>query len=437
MRCFFINKEQSILSLIAGIWLIYESGYGLLQILGMVHPGHVLFPMTGHFQNPGPFGGFIAMLISICLGYLLITEGNDSQQRWVKRVCFVAVAMGIIVLPASLSRAGWLGLAVAMMVLAFREKKVIEWFSVNPIRRMAVMAAIVIIGVVGFLLKKDSALGRIHVWHMELLAISKATFTGFGRGRFAWVYGETQADYFSTAERASWEIRVAGCPEYAFNEYLKVGVEWGIPGSLMLIGLSIFVCIILVRKANPMGYGAIVFSVFAFYSYPMSLWQFKLWAGLFFAAALDEILGRYGWVSYGVFLLAAGLVWSADINRISKPDYRDLYRQGHALFQMSEYEKALPILQEGAMLSCDPMFHNVMGRCHEALGNDKEAVKEYIHAHHMVPCRLYPLVLLQELYLSQGDTIRAGAILTQIKKMPINPKSSNMTSLLERAINNG
>ena len=402
----------------------------------MVHPGHVLFPMTGHFQNPGPYGGFIAMLISICLGYLLITEGNDSQQRWVKRVCFVAVAMGIIVLPASLSRAGWLGLALAMTVLAFRNKKVVEWFSVNPSRSIVVMAAIVIIGVVGFLLKKDSALGRFHVWHMELRAMLKAPVVGFGSGRFAWAYGETQAAYFAAAQRAPWEVRVAGCPEYAFNEYLKAGVEWGIPGSLLLIGLSLFVCIILVSKANPLGYGAIVFSVFAFFSYPMSLWQFQLWAGLFLAVALGEVLGRYGWGSYGVFLVVAGFVWRVDRNRTPKPDYRDLYRQAHALFQMSEYEEAIPILQEGATLSCDPMFHNIMGRCHEALGNNQEAEKEYIHAHHMVPCRLYPLVLLQELYLSQGDTIRAEAILAQIKKMPINPKSSNMKSLFERAKEN-
>ncbi|MBO6249101.1 MAG: O-antigen ligase family protein [Bacteroidales bacterium] len=429
-------KKYSYISLIAGLWLIYEAGYGVSQVFGLVHSKHVLFPMTGHFQNPGPFGGFVAMLMSVCLGFILLTERNDNWQRWVRRLCFVAAAMGVVVLPASLSRAGWLGLVVSLGVLVYQDKRIKGWFQAKSIRISGTLLILSAVCVGGFFLKRDSALGRVHVWHMELLALYNAPLTGAGSGHFAWTYGETQAAYFAAAERAPWEIRVAGCPEYAFNEYLKAGVEWGIPGLLLFLGLALFVCIILVRKANPLGYGAITLSVFAFFSYPLELWQFRLMGGLFVAAALGECLGRYGWAAYGFFLLAVGAIWIEGRHRTPPLDYRSLYRQGYALFQQEAYEEALPLLSEGASLSCDPMFHNIMGRCYEAIGEYKAAEFEYWHAHYMVPCRLYPLVLLQELYISQGEMQRADETLSRIKALPLNPKNANMKKLRERAEEN-
>lgn len=63
------KNTKTILCAIAASWLIYESGCGVLQVLGLARSAHALFPLTGHFQNPGPFGGFVAMLMSICLAY--------------------------------------------------------------------------------------------------------------------------------------------------------------------------------------------------------------------------------------------------------------------------------------------------------------------------------------------------------------------------------
>ena len=433
------EKSRDILQiffLMAASWLIYESGYGILQVLGLARSAHLLFPLTGHFQNPGPFGGFVAMLMSICLAYLLLTERNNLWQRWTKWICAIAAAMGFIVLPASMSRAGWLGLAVSMGVFAVRSRIINNWFSGKPFRVIGVLAVLAVLGVSGFLLKKDSALGRIHVWHMELLALLKAPFTGVGNGSFAWTYGETQAEYFSAAERAPWEIRVAGCPEYAFNEYLRVGVEWGIPAMLLLLGLVVLTIVVLMRNDNPLGYGALALAVFAFFSYPFSLWQFQFWAGLFLAAAAGVVLNNCKWAPYGIFLAALCVVCITRKNKAYDSDYRVLYQQGYALFQVGEYEKALPLLWEGAALSCDPMFHNIIGRCHEALGNGEEAEKEYLRAHYMVPGRLYPLVLLQELYLSQGETKKASHVLETIRGIPVNPRNTNMLSLQERAEKN-
>ena len=300
---------------------------------------------------------------------------------------------------------------------------------------MLIAVAAVALCIGAFLMKKDSALGRLHIWHMEARSIAAHPWTGAGRGGFAAAYGDAQAAYFRAAERPVWEVRVAGCPEYAFNEYLKAGVEWGAGGLVLALAISVLVCVVLIRKNNPLGYGAIALAVFAAFSYPMSLWPFRLCAGLFFAAALGELSGKRG-AALVVFAASAVVCVWAEREKPREADFRELYTRGYHLFEMGEFEKALPLLEKGAGMSCDPMFHNIIGRCHEALGDADRAERAYWHAHYMVPGRLYPLVLLQELYLSQGNVHRAGEMLELIEKTPMNEKNTNMKVLRRRAENN-
>ena len=82
------------------LWLLFESGYGLLQVLGIVTSGHAFFPFTGHFSNPGPFGGFIAMLMAVSAAYVfLYPEGSGGNKR-VRILALIAFAVGFLVLPA-------------------------------------------------------------------------------------------------------------------------------------------------------------------------------------------------------------------------------------------------------------------------------------------------------------------------------------------------
>ena len=421
---------------LSSLWLLAESGYGLLQIAGRRVSGHALFAMTGHFSNPGPFGGFIAVLMAVCGAYCLLHREDKGIGRWIVYLSLAAFAGGFLVLPASMSRAAWLGLAVAAMILLLRERIFRNVFKNRPWLVAAVAATALALCTGGFLLKKESALGRLHIWRIESRIIARNPLTGTGPGKLAFSYGEEQARFFSEKKRAPETVRIAGCPEYAFNEYLHAGVTFGLAGLLASIALAVLVCTILVRKDNPLGYGAVVLAVFAFFSYPLNLWQFRLLAGLFLAAAAGELLGKRDWMAYAAFAVAVAAIYAGNGRTSSSPGYRELYNQGHLLFEAGRYDEALPLLEEGASLSCDPMFHNIIGRCHEALGDAETAQKEYIHSHYMVPGRIYPLVLLQELYLSQGDTAKASAMLSAIREIPINEKNRNMAELKERAEKN-
>lgn len=53
--------------LCAGLW---ECGLGWAQLTGLAHSLHRLYPATGSFYNPGPYCGFLAMLLPVALHYV-------------------------------------------------------------------------------------------------------------------------------------------------------------------------------------------------------------------------------------------------------------------------------------------------------------------------------------------------------------------------------
>lgn len=56
---------------------------------------------------------------------------------------------------------------------------------------------------------------------------TKTTDYRYQLGGFPAAYAETQAEYMASGKATEQEKLVAGCPEYAFNEYLQIGLEQG------------------------------------------------------------------------------------------------------------------------------------------------------------------------------------------------------------------
>ena len=66
------------------------------------------------------------------------------------------------------------------------------------------------------------------MWKITTKAIQKQPITGTSLGGFPAAYAETQAEYMASGKATEQEKLVAGCPEYAFNEYLQIGLEQGL-----------------------------------------------------------------------------------------------------------------------------------------------------------------------------------------------------------------
>ena len=450
------------------VWLSVE---GIMQLLGWKLSGHSLFAVTGPFDNPGPYGGFIGILLCVC-GSFAISNWRENRNRMAVFACAIASVPGLLALAASWSRAAWVGVLLAAIIFWARERSLYPGRPKWTWKRKAMLACIIlIIGTGAFLMKKESALGRLHIWRMELRVIKEHPLKGVGKEYYLGAYGEAQAEFFASKERSSTVQRIAGCPEYAFNEYLKFGMMYGLGGLFLSFAVAGAVVFLLMRRRSALAYGALAFAVFAAGSYPLSLWQFRALAWVFLVASLvsltwksrvlytlslclaviavtvlcfdekrkdDAAHSRNEAISFVAQLSAMEMYDEAVEEAQSEFDlchdnFRFLYDYGYALFKSGKYAEAEAVLKEGAQCSCDPMFHVILGRCREAFGDADGAEAEYRHAHRMVPSRLYPLVLLMEMYGDTGREEEAMQLREQILSMPINARNANMIQLRERA----
>ena len=462
------------------VWGIIESCYGLSQVLGWRSSRHALYALTGHFQNPGPFGGFIACVMAVA-GAWLLRHSKDhpagasilSVVSWITTVfAWSALAACFLVLPASMSRAGWLGLAIALGI---------EWLRVLPsdkrtkTQRMVIVLSVGLVLLAGaFALKPDSALGRLHVWRMECRAISARPWRGAGPGLGPWAYGEAQEAFFrehlETASPAT--VRVAGCPEHAFNEFLGLGVEYGLPALLLSMLLIVSSILVLHHAESPLAAGLMAWAVFACASYPLSVPRLRILGVIFILGAIlagalqttgrqcrrenrghprprkregpadavsgrderSEVFGRHCLRLAGLLpglstiLLTCWILFCGSI-RTGREQFRELYSEGYTLHQAGEYEESTKLLKEGALLSCDPMFEIILGKNAEAMGNYAEAARLYEKAHYMVPSRLYPLVRLMRLQVRLGEDDAALETARAIVSMPVNERNAGMVRL--------
>lgn len=452
------------------LWTAAEAMKCFMQLLSVLPSNHGLFAMTGSFDNPGPLGGFLAVNGTIATSWLII---HRKHLRTVS--CSAAIAVSIltfILLPATMSRAAWTAYILSMAACVMLNLDVRSICLKHKWMTEIICIMLVATCTGAFLMKKDSAIGRLHIWRMELQAIAEKPLSGHGTGSFAGTYGRTQENFFRTRDVSPTETAIAGCPEYAFNEYLKIGVEHGIPAMLLCMGIIAIAIFLLLKKFPSAGHGAAALSVFAFFSYPLSVWQMNALLTVFLALAFSFPENRkwlkHADITVSAACLAVLLCFSEaymetksirsaavetwydsrslmifELNEEAaeglssvygelKGNFRYLYDYGYALHKCGRYAESTEILSQGAKLSSDPMFHDIMGKNHEAEGRYMEAENEYWTAHYMVPCRLYPMLLLQEMYLSSGETEKAAMITEKALSMPVNDRNRTMMELRDK-----
>ena len=176
------------------------------------------------------------MMLPICVHLYLRTCSEDKPVIFRKIERAVAVGAGLLilcVLPATMSRSAWVAAGMSCCWVAYlhrdKQKWRVSWLQYKR-RYIALgmsMFLIVILGCAGaFILKPDSALGRLFMWKITCRAVANYPW-GCDEG-FAFAYGEAQEAYFAQGDYAEWEERVAGSPEYVFNEYLSLALSAGI-----------------------------------------------------------------------------------------------------------------------------------------------------------------------------------------------------------------
>lgn len=286
----FCRQEQHLLSIFLICTGFIETLWGSAQLYGLIDSKHVFFKITGSFFNPGPYSGYLAVIFPLSLYYYLFTEltdANRTKQRasfFLKSFSALTCILIILILPVAMSRASWLALIGGSIIIlwAYLYKKYV-WKNLYVKYKkkiwifLSVILVVAILGLIGvYLLKKDSADGRILIWKIPISMIKDYPL-GVGLGNFSGAYGEAQGNYMASGKASAMEEYVAGSPEYAFNEYIQLFIEVGI------VSFILFVCILsttlytLYKDKNWEIMGPLIaLMIFAFFSYPFNVLSFLI-----------------------------------------------------------------------------------------------------------------------------------------------------------------
>ena len=259
---------------------------------------------------------------------------------------------------------------------------------------------------------------------------------------------------------------MAGCPEYAFNEYLQIGLEQGVGGLIVFVAWlgSMAYYGIRNRQQGAAG-GVLAFAVFAVSSYPLQLPSF--WVALVFLGAICvteagtrtrssalsvspvchiTMISLLSLASVCLFILQKGqyeaykrwgrmqMIYNNKAYESVAEDYHELhdklkhkpeflFEEAQCLSKTGQHAEAIRVLERAKRLSGDPMIRYMIAKNRQMLGDYREAEEELLQAIGILPERLYPYYLLAKLYAEpefyQVDKLRAaaGAVLSKEPKV--------------------
>ena len=417
------------------IFGLAECVLGWLQLLGFATSGNYMYPATGTFYNPGPYCGFLAVIVPVALQSML------SDKRKVPVLlsdAYLLLAMGLM--PSLMGRTGWIAAALGCAVVVAGRHD----FTRKPVRRgrLTVYAACVIVlgaALIGLLyfLKPDSARGRVLMWIVAMRAMI-AHPQGVGWDRVAGAFGQAQEDYFAQYPDSVF-VSVAGAPEYVFNEFLQIGIAFGIAGFIAFTAVVIAGAVTAWRTRRFGLCGAVTaFAAVCFSSYPLQFPEFYLLVFLLGTAIIFSLRNVSLWLKTVICAITGGLLavpaygmmererqmreWDrvGDVIRHRMPEsFKEecdslvremewnaqcLFDYGKALREEGDFKQSNEVLKRGVEISSDPMFLNLIGRNHEDMGDTVEAEKYYRRSKNRLPNRLYPYYRIVMLYAEQGDT---------------------------------
>ena len=417
---------------------IYQSCLVLGQLLGYEASNHLRFVVTGSFFYPGPCGIFLAGVFVLAVAMMKKGYRKVGFNLMFVRYVTACVTFGVtlVALVPTMSRAGWIGALVGVMLLYRRE--IVAWG--NTRRRWVIGGGIVgmiVVLMLFYLLKKDSANGRLFIWQNTVSAYWKTPLFGVGIDGFERAFAEAQHDYFEkekVLEQDNRHVEMAGVVESAFNEPLALFLLLGAVGGV----LTAMVLFFKLQRLTAYSCVAVALLVASFFSYTFYIPSIAI-VFLFAVAQLPDRRGRGGrYVNVLMFGIMGIVVLFFDFREfgrreayrkwknnavyytwedyqsvveeygklypVLKNDFKFLFEYGHSLHKVGRYEESNIMLKRGIRHSADPMFWNIAGNNYLALKQYDQGMTAYLRAYYTCPNRVYPLYLLTKLEAERGDT---------------------------------
>lgn len=427
---------------------------------------------TGFLHNSGLWGEFVAMTLICNIGLIHLNKKSKKTSTLLIFVSFIVSFM----LYESDSRASWLSFAIG--ILTFFSPLIIKHLPKSIIIRTGSLLILIclctylISGLYSY--KKDSADGRILIWKISLEMVKDKPILGYGFDGFRKNYMNYQAAYLQEKQLPETINNLADDNHHAFNEFLRIIIEQGIIGVIILfiflttIGYTIYkykLYIDTVSRTIISCLTALLF--FSFFSYPLSTFHINaliviLLAGLACSSQDTPIwklqirsislIIPYSIIFFisSVYLFSYSKANSDWLNTLKGVYTNDnileearkklsgnpyfLSTYGKYLNKKKRYSKAVSILSQS--IKEYPSYYTVMelGISYKAQKKYTEAMHCFVKAMHMIPHKIKPLYFMMELYYDQKDYKSAIQLSNRILCKQPKIRSSELNIILKRTI---
>lgn len=84
--------------------------WGIGQTYGLFVSNHAWYAQTGSFYNPGPYAGFLALCLPVCLHFWL----NSTKKNILQQFSLFTAILILCVLPSTMSRTAWIHVYISL-----------------------------------------------------------------------------------------------------------------------------------------------------------------------------------------------------------------------------------------------------------------------------------------------------------------------------------
>lgn len=370
---------------------LFQCGYATAQLLGICMSGNPNYAFTGSFYNPGPLACYLAVNFPMSLRMMIC--GNKFQ----KLAGMGLVVLTAILIPATMSRTAIIAGSIGGIV-AVSDKWSLK--QLGKAKLLAIGAICMTIAGGIYLVKKNSADGRLLMWKVATQAAMEVPLTGVGWSNVTGSYGEAQERYFASGKGSEQEITVADAPEYMFNEYLQIAIAYGQTPAVIIVVLTAGGVVTAIRnKAYDFAGSTAAVATVMFASYPLQFPLFVLTIALILTGAWISSSSRAtGLTAIAVITVLMCLF----LTHRDTVDTRTDFAVAHSLHRTHNYRRSNDLLLGMLPHSSDPMILNIIAKNYRALCQPDSAEYYLKKSINRCPNRLYPHYLLMQLY---GDSL--------------------------------
>jgi O-antigen polymerase len=296
---------------------------------------------------------------------------------------------------------------------------------------------------------------------------------GHGLGMFQAKYMDYQAEYFKNNPNSKYS-QLADNVMHPFNEFIKVAVEFGIVGLIVVLSLFLFVLWKIIKSDNEnrglVLSGLVSFFVLAYFSYPLQYIAVWLMLAFYLFALLPpkkirirnaqvSIIARIAVVAICIFSLLrinqqirAEIKWKTiAVNSLHGkteemlPEYEKLhstslkqnpfflYNYGAELNFAGKFDKSIDILSECQLHFNDYDLQMLLADNYHKKGETEKAIEIYRYASFMIPCRFSPIYQLFEIYRNVGQKDMAVKYANEIVNKKVKIPSLTVNSIKTEA----